>query len=630
MWWFGASIAACRSSPKCEVAEKHVQRPLVLLVAARRAEREVRLAVARDQRRRERRARPLARRERVRQALLQPEHLRARAEAEPELGHDRCAPEPAAARRRRDHVPEAVDDVQVHGVAFRPGARRLADAGRLGVLGALSTVARRGSRPTVSRGGASDDASSSISVRRSSAYSRESSTSSGTSTKSGSPYHASRSANASFADSVIAWTYAARVVPERGEVEALEQPQLLQEDRRLAPRPGLEDGQAVVVDRERLLVARPPVAQVLLGEQPRWRSPELSSQARSREAGHRLGDEPAVPACRGRPRSDRRGPSCAPRPPRARAGRSPRARGCGRACPARRRAGTPRPRSSTRRGRAARHCGSHRRPAAASDSRPPRSRSRSGARRAGAACRSRAASPASRRTRPGRPPASGPVPGNESQAELVAVVRDRRRPRRRPLRAEHDRLVAPGRPEQRGQVAARAVQVRLDDLQRQPGGDRGVERVPAALEHRHAGRRREPVRRGDHAEGAAELGAGREAHPAATISAASAARRGAGRPRATRWQATRWPGANSASGGSSSVDAGADRGSSGQRVRKRQPDGGASGLGTSPSSSTRRARALHAWVGHDRGREQRLGVRDAAGCETARRVARARRACRGT
>src|SRR6266566_181471 len=106
------------------MGEEDVQRPLVLLVAAGRAEREVRLAAAQDERRRQRRPRPLPRRKRVRQALLEPEHLRARRQAEAELGNDRRAVQPAAARRRGDEVPPPVDDVEVAGVA----ARRLADA----------------------------------------------------------------------------------------------------------------------------------------------------------------------------------------------------------------------------------------------------------------------------------------------------------------------------------------------------------------------------------------------------------------------------------------------------------------------------------------------------------------------
>ena len=137
------------------------------------------------------------------------------------------------------------------------------------------------------------------------------------------------------------------------------------------------------------------------------------------------------------------------------------------------------------------------------------------------------------------------------------------------------------RPEDDRQVAAGAVQVRLDDLQREAGRDRGVERVAAALEHRHAGRGREPVRRRDHAEGAAQLGPGRErqrsplrqlggrsASRGARVRAGRGGRRRGGRRRRRR-----------RARGSSSVDRGADCGSSGQRVRKRQPDGGSSGLG---------------------------------------------------
>src|SRR5207244_11460988 len=58
-------------------------------------------------------------------------------------------------------------------------------------------------------------------------------------------------------------------------------------------------------------------------------------------------------------------------------------------------------------------------------------------------------------------------------------------------------------------------------LEGEARGDGRVESVPALLEHRHARRRREPVRRGDDAEGSAKLWAGRDAHAvfAETISA---------------------------------------------------------------------------------------------------------------
>ena len=65
------------------------------------------------------------------------------------------------------------------------------------------------------------------------------------------------------------------------EVEAVEQRQLLQEDRPLAPRPGLEDLPAVVGARDRLLDRRLPRGEVVAVEQ------------RARP-GDRLGDEAAV------------------------------------------------------------------------------------------------------------------------------------------------------------------------------------------------------------------------------------------------------------------------------------------------------------------------------------------------
>ena len=100
-----------------DVAQEELRDPLVLLVAAGRAPGEVRLAVAQRHGRRERRARPLAGRERGRMALLEPEHLRARAEAEAELRDHRRGMQPAAGRRRRHHVAVAVDDVEMHRVA---------------------------------------------------------------------------------------------------------------------------------------------------------------------------------------------------------------------------------------------------------------------------------------------------------------------------------------------------------------------------------------------------------------------------------------------------------------------------------------------------------------------------------
>ena len=89
-------------------------------------------------------------------------------------------------------------------------------------------------------------------------------------------------------------------------------------------------------------------------------------------------------------------------------------------------------------------------------------------------------------------------------AELAEALDGRGR-RRDALRAENERLAALGAPEDGGKVAAGPVQMRLDHLEGESGGGRRVEGVPAALEHCHPGRGREPVGRRDHPEGAAEL-----------------------------------------------------------------------------------------------------------------------------
>ena len=131
------------------------------------------------------------------------------------------------------------------------------------------------------------------------------------------------------------------------------------------------------------------------------------------------------------------------------------------------------------------------------------------------ACRGRAAAAATRRTRPAR---TRPRAGARARASRPSVpeARDRRRRRRRALSAEHAH--ARPVPEQQRQIAARAVEVRLDDLQREPRRHRGVERVAAALEHGHPGGRRQPVRRGHHAEGARKLRPRRECHSARNAS----------------------------------------------------------------------------------------------------------------
>ena len=102
-----------------------------------------------------------------------------------------------------------------------------------------------------------------------------------------------------------------------------------------------------------------------------------------------------------------------------------------------------------------------------------------------------------------------PDAGHELEPEPAEVL-DRRAGGRRPLAADDVDRLAAGVVEEQRQVAARAVEVRLDDLQREPGRDRGVERVAAQLQRRHPGGGGEPVGRGDHPERARQLRAGGE------------------------------------------------------------------------------------------------------------------------
>src|SRR5262245_29661549 len=114
-----------------DVAHEQLGGPLILLVAAGRTPGEIRLAVTQCERRRERRARPLARSERGWMPLLQPKHLRAGAEAEAELRDDRRGGQPTAGRRRRYEVAGRIDDVEMHGIAAhltQPADGRLARA----------------------------------------------------------------------------------------------------------------------------------------------------------------------------------------------------------------------------------------------------------------------------------------------------------------------------------------------------------------------------------------------------------------------------------------------------------------------------------------------------------------------
>ncbi len=101
--------------------QEELQRPLVLLVAAGRAKGQPRLAVAQCQRRREGRARALARDQRVRMTLVQVKHLAARAEREAQALDDWRRADPTATRRGREQIAPTIDDVDVGGISGHDG-----------------------------------------------------------------------------------------------------------------------------------------------------------------------------------------------------------------------------------------------------------------------------------------------------------------------------------------------------------------------------------------------------------------------------------------------------------------------------------------------------------------------------
>ncbi len=97
--------------------------------------------------------------------------------------------------------------------------------------------------------------------------------------------------------------------------------------------------------------------------------------------------------------------------------------------------------------------------------------------------------------------------GNDVEPEMVAVVRDGGSCGGRTLAADDLGLTFALIEDHHGDVAARAAQMRLDDLQCECGRDAGIEGVAAFLEDAHRNGRRDPVGRGDDAERAVDLGA---------------------------------------------------------------------------------------------------------------------------
>ena len=279
----------------------------------------------------------------------------------------------------------------------------------------------------------------------------------------------------------------------RREVEAGQQRELLEQHRALPPRPGLADRVAVVVERDRHLERRRPARQVVAGEQPVLVRGEdrLRHPAAVERVARRVDARLARAAARAREPLERLGQRAVAEQP---AGLGHRGVELGRARPLGRQ--PLRRRADPRHDRVA--------PARVSDRRLQHVRQLPRAEVA------QHQAPGVERAR--HDGGVRPLARHEIEAERPVRV-DRRRLRRRPLPAHHDRLAALHGPHDRRHVAARPVEVRLDHLQHEARRHRRVERVAAALEHRHPRARREPVRRGDHPERPAQLGPGRERHP---------------------------------------------------------------------------------------------------------------------
>ncbi|MNI46574.1 hypothetical protein D3C73_1010450 [compost metagenome] len=106
--------------------------PLVLLVAARRAERHIGLPVAQHQAGRQGGARALAGLQLAGHAIVQPGHLQPGGQRKAQAGHDGAGRQPAARGRGGHHVAVAVDNVDLAGVAHEDFARGPFGHGRQG------------------------------------------------------------------------------------------------------------------------------------------------------------------------------------------------------------------------------------------------------------------------------------------------------------------------------------------------------------------------------------------------------------------------------------------------------------------------------------------------------------------
>ncbi len=507
-----------------------MQLPLVLLVAAGRAEGHDGHAVAQGDGRGEGGARAAAGRQRVRQALLQPGHLQPGAQREAEFGHDRVGLQPAAAGSGGDHVAPAVDHVEVAGVAAggavgadlrlarrrgggRLGDGRLADAER--VVGARfgGDPVRVGAQPRAAPAGATGPQLVGRLV----------------------PDERAPLCVVGLGQQVGQRHLGGVPVPGlavgHGELAALDQQvdvvggpvrrqlgrqqgELLQEHRALAPGPGLAHGPAVPVVRHRRLVGRGPAGEVVGGQ---CAGVVLTAGVQGGPPGlpdQRLGDEAAPPHLARR--LDARLPVAGA----LRLGEQP-LPGGGERGVAQQLAGARRPSAGQVDLRGGGPLGREQLPdgldglADALHRRVPVLGVADGVlqdlgERLGAVV--------AQQEHPGVEGAGdggGQRPGARDEVQPQPPVVGGARPGRcHTLPAQHPHLAA-GRGEQDGHLAGGTVQVRFDDVQHEGTGHGRVVGVAAVLQYGHRRLRGQPVGGGDHAEGALQGRSGGE-HTALT------------------------------------------------------------------------------------------------------------------
>lgn len=496
--------------------QEEVQLPLVLLVAAGRAERQHRNPVAQGDRGGEGGAGAAAGGEGVRQAVLQPGHLQPGAEREAQFGHDGVGLEPAAAGGGGDQVAPAVDDVDVAGVprhAPAAGDRGLADAhgAEAGVVvGHHVRVRAQPGRPPAGaagpqlqrRPGADQGPPPGVVLPRQQLGQR----------------HRRRVAvpglpvghgELAALDQQVDVVRAAAL----GQL-ARQQRQLLQQRGPLAPGPGLAHGPAVPVVRRRRLVGRGPGGEVVGGERAgvpgaagvEGGPPGLADQC--------LGDEPGPPHL---PRGldarlavpGARGLGEQPAPGGGEGGVAQQLSGPGGPSTGQVQLGGRRPLGLEQLADGLDGGAEvlHGRVAVLGVADGVLQDVVQGA----GAVVAQQDHPGVEGARHG----GGERPGAGHQVEAqAAVVGDARPGRCDALPAQHPHLAAGGG-EQDRHLTGRAVQVRLDDVQHERAGHHGVVGVAAVLQHGHRRLGGQPVRGRDHAVGALERGAGGE-HGAVT------------------------------------------------------------------------------------------------------------------